>query len=151
MIRSAIQLSAVVAISLLSTCTDAAEAESLTETASLSVTLDGIENQTGTIRLGLFAGQEDYESGTGIDGALVPASSESVTVTLEGLAPGAYGIKLYHDVNDNGELDTNPFGMPIEPYAFSNNARGRFGPAKWDAASFEIVAGDNAQTIRVGG
>ncbi|MCI4645079.1 MAG: DUF2141 domain-containing protein [Hyphomonadaceae bacterium] len=148
MIRSAIHLSAIVALTLVSTCTSEADAES--DTATLSVTLTGIETLTGTIRLGLYAGEEDYTSGPGIGGANVTVEDETMSVTLEGLAPGAYGIKLYHDVNGNGEMDTNPFGMPTEPFAFSNNAPGRFGPAKWDAASFEIVAGENAQTITVG-
>ena len=36
---------------------------------------------------------------------------------------------LFHDVNGDGEMNTNPFGIPTEPFAFSNNARGSFGPA----------------------
>jgi uncharacterized protein (DUF2141 family) len=67
------------------------------------------------------------------------------------VVPGQYAIRLFHDVNGNGELDTNPFGIPIEPFAFSNNARGRFGPAGWADAVFTVNAGENVQTINVGG
>jgi len=38
-------------------------------------------------------------------------------------------------------------GMPVEPYAFSNNANGRFGPAPWKAAVFEAGAGETRQVI----
>ena len=65
------------------------------------------------------------------------------------LTPGEYGIKLYHDVNGDGEMNTNPFGMPIEPFAFSNNAKGRFGPARWDAARFEVTEEGASQTIAI--
>lgn len=155
MIRPTIQLTAVVLGTLLASCSTAEEAASEAaqpaETASLTISLTGIETPSGTIRIGLFAGQEDYEGGPGLTGALVPVEGETASVTLEGLAPGAYGIKLFHDVNDNGEMDTNPFGMPVEPYAFSNNAPARFGPATWDAASFEIALGENTQDIEIGG
>ena len=64
------------------------------------------------------------------------------------LPAGTYGMKAVHDVNGNGKMDVNPFGMPTEPYAFSNNAVGNMGPAQWDRAHFE-VSGATAQTIRI--
>ncbi len=153
MIRTALHLSALVAGALLSSCATTADAESPASagTASLTITLEDIANAQGTIRLGVFAGEADYENGGGVRGANVMVGGETETVTLEGLKPGAYAIKLYHDVNDDGEMDTNPFGMPTEPFGFSNNARGRFGPAKWDAARFEVTAGENTHAITVGG
>ena len=69
-------------------------------------------------------------------------------MTFEGLPAGDYGVKAFHDVNGNGRMDTNPFGMPIEPYAFSNNAVGNMGPAGWDRAKF-AVSGATAQTISI--
>ena len=53
-----------------------------------------------------------------------------------------------HDLNGNGELDANFLGMPREPWAFSNNAVGRRGPAKWEDAKFEISA-DTTLEIRL--
>jgi uncharacterized protein (DUF2141 family) len=37
--------------------------------------------------------------------------------------------------------------MPTEPFAFSNNAKGRFGPAKWDDARFEVTEDGAVQII----
>jgi uncharacterized protein (DUF2141 family) len=45
-------------------------------------------------------------------------------------------------------MNRNPFGMPTEPYAFSNNAVGNMGPAGWDRARF-TVQGATAQTISI--
>lgn len=111
----------------------------------LTVTLENIQTQTGEIRLGIYDAA-GYERGKAVAGADVAVSAASVSVTVEGLAPGEYAIKLYHDVNGDGEMNSNPFGMPTEPFAFSNNAKGRFGPAKWDEARFEVT-GDGAVQI----
>ncbi|MCR9270921.1 MAG: DUF2141 domain-containing protein [Hyphomonadaceae bacterium] len=114
--------------------------------ADLTVTVQGIEKPQGTIMLGLFDAAT-YEDAGSIQGANLKVEGDQVSVTFEGLEPGEYAVKLYHDVNDDGEMDTNPFGMPTEPFAFSNDARGRFGPAKWDAAKFEVSADGTTHTI----
>ena len=40
--------------------------------------------------------------------------------------------------NDNGKMDTNFLGIPKEPVAISNNAKGKFGPPKYKDAKFMI-------------
>lgn len=118
------------------------------ESPSLTVTIDGIETISGKINLGVFD-EAGYDSGKAVDGAMITVDSDAVTVAFSDLAPGKYGLKLYHDVNGNGEMDTNPFGMPTEPYGFSNNAKGRFGPAKWEKAAFEVTADGTIHTITI--
>ena len=71
-----------------------------------------------------------------------------VIATFDNLPAGDYAVKAFHDVNGDGEMNTNPFGMPIEPYAFSNNAVGNMGPARWDRAHF-TVSGETTQTISI--
>ena len=51
---------------------------------------------------------------------------------------GKYAISIFHDVNDNEELDANFIGIPKEPYGFSNNPKSSFGPPGFDAAAFEF-------------
>ena len=47
-------------------------------------------------------------------------------------------IKLFLDLNGNGEMDTNFLGIPKEPFGFSNNAKGKLGPPSFDAAAFQV-------------
>jgi uncharacterized protein (DUF2141 family) len=54
---------------------------------------------------------------------------------------GTYGLSAFHDQNENGKLDTNFLGMPIEDYCASNNARGVFGPPSFDDAKFTFRGG----------
>lgn len=112
----------------------------------VTVTLENIQKQTGAIRLGVYDAA-GYEGGKAVNGADIVVNAATVSVTIQGLAPGEYGIKLFHDVNGDGEMNSNPFGMPTEPFAFSNNAKGRFGPAKWDDARFEVTEDGAVQII----
>lgn len=114
--------------------------------SELTVNVEGIAQAQGTIMLGLFD-QASYEGDGAVDGANLTVESNGVSVTFEGLEPGEYAVRLYHDLNDDGEMNTNPFGMPTEPYAFSNDAKGRFGPATWDAAKFSVGADGTVHTI----
>ena len=118
----------------------------LASASDLTVTVDGIAKQQGSIMLGLFD-EATYNGDGAVNGASLSVEGESVSVTFEGLEPGEYAVRLYHDVNDDGEMNTNPFGMPTEPYAFSNNAKGRFGPAKWEDAKFSVDADGTVHAI----
>ena len=43
---------------------------------------------------------------------------------------GNYAVSVYHDENNNDILETTRlFGIPIEPYGFSNNPTMTFGPS----------------------
>jgi uncharacterized protein (DUF2141 family) len=85
-----------------------------------------------------------YKSGDGFlaeDKAIFKknyAIKEKGTFALEipNLAEGNYAISCYHDVNGNGTLDKNLFGVPTEPYGFSQNARPKFRAPNWDEAKF---------------
>ena len=114
--------------------------------SDLTINIEGIQDAGGTINLGLFD-EETYKGDGAVNGANLTVEGDAVTVTFEGLEPGEYAVRLYHDVNDDGEMNTTPFGMPTEPYAFSNDARGRFGPAKWKAAKFTLTADGGVHTI----
>jgi len=101
---------------------------------------------TGSVMVVLFSSKAGYDGNRPVAAMTVPASSSPVIVTFDGLAPGSYGMKSFHDLHGDGEMNFNPVGMPIEPYAFSNNALGNMGPASWERARFN-VNGAVVQTI----
>lgn len=67
--------------------------------------------------------------------------SNSIEFSFKGLGKGIYAVSIYQDENSNGKLDTNLLGIPTEPYAFSNNATGVFGPPSFEQCQFEILGG----------
>jgi len=111
--------------------------------ASLEVKVMNIKSDKGTIRVGLFVTEEDFLK-KAVKGQIVKASTGGITVTFENLAPGEYAVSVIHDSNENGELDTNMFGIPKEGFAFGNNAMGTFGPPQFNEA--KVMIGD--QTVR---
>jgi len=67
---------------------------------------------------------------------ITPLESEVQTVVINNIPAGEYAVSIFHDIDKNGELNTNAIGIPNEPYGFSNDARGRFGPPKFKNAKF---------------
>lgn len=62
-------------------------------------------------------------------------------LVLKNLPAGPLAISLFQDVNGNGRLDMGALGIPTERYGFSNNARGRFAPPRFEQALLTPVAG----------
>ncbi|MFS2316631.1 DUF2141 domain-containing protein [Maricaulis sp. D1M11] len=113
----------------------------------IQVTISGLDAQRGgQVQVGLYASEASWDEQDAITGEMAHVDGDTVTVVFENLADGAYGIMLFQDFDSDGELDMNAFGIPSEPYAFSNNATGRFGPARWSDAHF-MVAGSAEQSI----
>jgi uncharacterized protein (DUF2141 family) len=119
------------------------------QTSGLSVTVTDIRNPQGRMMIAVFD-QAGYEAdGAAVANAAVDVAGDTVSATFPDLKPGAYGIKMFHDVNGDGKMNANPFGIPTEPYAFSNNAKGSMGPARWKDAAFDLPAGGAKQSIKL--
>lgn len=114
----------------------------------LQVTVTNIATAKGTIEVGLYHKAELFLRKT-FKSISTEAVKGSVVVTFKDLPEGTYAISLYHDKDQNGELNTNILGIPKEPYAASNNAKRTFGPPRWEDANFEVKNGKNAQTIKL--
>lgn len=120
------------------------------EGATLAVRFEGIEAPTGQIMMSLFDSADAHDrGGAPVRVARVAIENGVAVARFSGLKPGDYAVKAFHDVDGDGKMGTNPFGMPIEPFAFSNNARAAGGPARWEAARFAVAAGDTAITITI--
>ena len=119
-------------------------------TATLTVRFTGIATPTGAVLLSLFASEADFDAGgKPIASIMAPVTNDTAEAVFPGLAPGRYAVKAFHDVDGDGKMATTPFGMPLEPYAFSNDAVGEAGPAKWAAANFAVGAGAVVHSIKI--
>ncbi len=113
--------------------------------ATLQIDIKGIKKLEGHLMVLLCKGKSSYDSGNSPLSSKLKVASSEETAIFENIDAGEYAVKLFHDKNDNGEMDTNFVGLPKEGYGFSNNV-GRFGPAKYEDARFE-VAGDTVIDI----
>jgi uncharacterized protein (DUF2141 family) len=80
--------------------------------------------------------------------SLEGATDGRITVVLKDLPDGPIALTLFQDANGNNRLDMNAMGMPTEPFGFSNDAVGQFGPPKFEQAVVRPVAGQ-ALSIRL--
>ena len=103
---------------------------------TITVTIQNIKNDNGHVLIGLHS-SDTFMKGKDLQGIKSAIKEGKVVVTFENVAPGTYAILAMHDANDNGRMDYNDGGMPMESYGMSNNFMG-FGPPQFSDAKFEV-------------
>jgi len=116
--------------------------------SAFKLTIKGIDEPTGEVRIAMFNSEEKYTKDP-LYAVVMTVEEKECVWTLDSLPQGEYAIAVYHDKNRNGELDTNFLGIPKEDYGFSNNARRKFGPAKWGDAKFTVIGTETSIEIVV--
>ena len=101
--------------------------------------IEGLRSDKGDIRLGLFVKEGWLDDGKEVGHAIEKAALPVTRIVLHDVAPGIYGIAVFHDENGNGKHDTNFLGLPLEGYGFSRDAPIMLGPPKFDDAKFELT------------
>ena len=79
---------------------------------------------------------------------VVPAGAK-VEIRFTGVKPGAYGIALLHDENNNGKADRAMGMMPKEGYGFSRDAPVNMAPPKFKDAVMQVGEGTSRVTIKM--
>lgn len=114
------------------------------------LTVIGFENDEGKAMIALFNSEETYsENGEKFKYVAAEIKDSKAEWTIEDLPFGEYAIKLYHDENENMELDRNMLGIPSETFGFSNNATGNFGPADYEDAKFMFNSSGQKHEIKL--
>ena len=104
----------------------------------LQVTVTHIKGEKGNIMVGIFDSDQTFLKKP-LEGKMIKASGDSITVVFENLKPGRYAISVLHDANKNKDLDKNKLGIPKEGFGFSNNVIGAMGPPSFERAQFDLA------------
>jgi len=115
------------------------------ESVTLSIEIDVIKHNKGQIAFALFDSADAFLNSP-VRSDAVEVKNNKATFEFKDIPKGTYSFSYYHDLNANGELDTNFMGVPKEPYGFSNNQKGRFGPPSFEDAKITI---NNDTTIQL--
>lgn len=105
--------------------------------AELTVTINGVASDKGKVLVALYD-KADIWMKRAIKYAGVEAKTNGVAVVIKDLVEGDYAVSIHHDENGNGKFDTNAIGIPLEPFGFSNDASGNFGPPTFEQAKFRL-------------
>jgi len=114
----------------------------------LRVEIIGLKSTEGQIRVALFDSEKAFLHSP-VKAGIVPIEQSRGHWQVQGLPPGAYALAVYHDRNSNGKLDSNMLGIPLEPYGFSNNARGVLGPPSFGDARFQVAGSNTRIEVRL--
>lgn len=120
------------------------------EAASVIVTVEKIRSGQGDIRVSITDSAANFEAKVWTDRAHSSAQTGVTILHFDNLRPGRYLISCFHDENKNGFLDRGLFGIPVEGYGFSRNARGTFGPPDFDDAAIEVPEGVSEVKVYLG-
>lgn len=115
------------------------------ETYNLTIEVSGMDTDTGRVFLALSDRAKSFlKKGEGTRGTNATVKNGKAIIYFKGLKKGDYAASVFHDANDNNIMDTKLFGIPKEPYGFSNNAKGFMGPPSFEDAKFVL---DDDKTI----
>jgi uncharacterized protein (DUF2141 family) len=123
--------------------------------------IEGVHSARGSVMIGVYDNAEGFARAVNAADsvallieptryAAVALRARNVVknaVSFSNVAPGRYAVIAFHDENDNAKLDRGVFGLPSEPYGFSNNARGFLGAPSFDAAAVAVDDADQTVTI----
>jgi len=113
---------------------------SYAQSGEIEVTVSGINvKNEGILKIGVYDQDGFPTVGKSVAGKNITVSEKEVTIILKDIPVGTFAIAVFQDEDSNGELNTNFFGAPSEPYGFSNNKYGTFGPPNFADVSFEIL------------
>ena len=106
--------------------------------STLNLTINGVRDDQGVVRAGIYNSPDTFpKEGKAMARTAAPAKAGSVKLQFTDLPAGKYAVIVYHDENNDGQMDKR-FGMiPIEGYGLSNNIKAS-GKPSFDQCAFEV-------------
>ena len=137
-LRSLVSILSLVLLPGWTAVADVPPAPALPVSSTLVVLVQGLPAVNGTVVALLFPSDHGFpaKEAKAAQRQAVKVVSATAEIRFPNLATGTYAVTVYHDLNDNGKLDTNWIGIPKEPVGVSNNPRPRMGPPRFSDASF---------------
>lgn len=118
------------------------------QASTLEIAVENVKSTEGSILVAIYNSADSYRK-QAVWEAKVPVQMPVTRIAVPDLAGGQYAVALFQDRNGDGKVDSNLFGVPTEPYGFSNNPRSLMGPASWDQTRFDLGASPASIKIRL--
>jgi uncharacterized protein (DUF2141 family) len=116
----------------------------------LSVSVEGVRNDSGSVRCGLYSSADGFrEPGREMRGAVAPIKNGQATCLFSGVPAGTYAVAVFHAEHNETQMETGLFGKPKQGYGFSNNPSSTFGPPSFDSAAFTYKGGTLHLPVRL--
>jgi uncharacterized protein (DUF2141 family) len=107
--------------------------------SDLNLVIKGVDDIKGSMYIAVFDNAESFpDFGKQLVQKVLPVDAKTLNYTFKDLPHNDYAVAIFHDINNNGVLDKNALGIPVEPYGFSRNARARFSAPPFKEAKIEL-------------
>ena len=117
-----------------------------TERPQLTIKISNIEKLKGDIKIGVFNTDTNFlKEGAAIKNYSIKVDKNTAVLTITDLPKGEYAVSMYHDENSDAKMNTNFFGIPKEPYGFSNNIQPRMSAPKYKDCKFSFAENTTLQ------
>jgi uncharacterized protein (DUF2141 family) len=106
----------------------------------LTIEVMGVTEAKGSVYVALYDKADTWmKKSVKVQGAI--ATAGKTVVVFKDLPEGDYAFSAFHDVDSDRKMARNAMGMPTEPWGFSKDAMGMFGPPSFDEAKLKVTAG----------
>lgn len=140
-----------IASSLLSVLMMLTPADTFPATGVMELCVVNIKKESGRVWVGIYRSQEEFldrEKARLVEMKVDKAGK--LVIPIEDLDYGTeYAFAIFHDEDDDGELNLNWLGLPSEPWAFSGEPKTRLRLPRFDEVKFCFKHGKESQTIRL--
>ena len=119
------------------------------EEGEISIKIKGIENKGGIMMIALFKEDDKFLKIPSYYQEVEVYDETEIEVVFKNLPYKKYAVSIYHDINENGELDSNMVMIPKEPIGFSNDYFPKFGPPKFKNAAFDLNQSEIDMTVNL--
>jgi uncharacterized protein (DUF2141 family) len=107
--------------------------------ADLVLRVVGLRSDRGAVHYAVYDSPAHFPSYEGrVAKGKADPQGDLAVVRIRGLPPGTYAVAVFHDENGNDSFDQGLFGIPLEDYGFSNDARGFFSAPSFESAAFRV-------------
>jgi len=119
------------------------------DAGEIDLRITGFSSDIGRARIVLMEGPEGYA------GARPAALITSVPIRSgkaiwqADIPDGIYAVIAHHDANQDDTMNRPVFGLPLEPYGYSNGAWTSMGLPAFDTVAIEVGKGTTHQAIHL--
>ncbi|MFH1825222.1 MAG: DUF2141 domain-containing protein [Candidatus Firestonebacteria bacterium] len=115
------------------------------------VLMDNFRSDKGEAKVALFNSKDGFPDNPkkAYKAIISKIENEKSEAIFTDIPFGVYAVGVLHDENSNGKMDTGWFGIPIEGFGASNDAKGFMGPPEFDKAKIKLISDSLSIKIKV--
>ncbi|MGA8852779.1 MAG: DUF2141 domain-containing protein [Christiangramia sp.] len=113
---------------------------------SISATVPNVSGTEGNVKFGLYSAETFMKAAPEFSVKAEIKDGKAIA-NFKDIPEGTYALLVMHDKNNNGQMDFDENGMPLENYGSSGNAMS-YGPPVWEESKFEFDGNQKEIEIR---